>query len=382
MKLLFDAEAIRYPLTGIGRYAFELSRQLLMHEAIESIHFARQFQLTTTMPSCSSSHSGGASVSLINRLQNSDTVRSAYHHLSSCWLSSVAKRVKPDVYHAPSFITKKLKLPTVVTIHDFSFYHYPAYHLSSRVTFMKKHLPDSIDRADHIVTDSEFVKNELIHFYPQAANKVSAIPLGVDQRFKPKSHQEVADTLNQFGLRYQSYLLSVSTVEPRKNIAGLIKAYSLLPFSMQKDFPLVLVGHSGWLSEDVHTAIKQLKKKGVIHYLGYLPDELLPDVYAGAKCFVFPSFYEGFGLPVLEAMASGLPVIVADSSALKEVAGGVGLFVDPNDVEEMADTMMRVCQQSNHEEVVRQGLERAAMFSWQVCAENMMGVYRGVVGRG
>ena len=174
-------------------------------------------------------------------------------------------------------------------------------------------------------------------------------------------------------------MLSVGTLEPRKNIPVLIDAYSLLPAALQRQFPLVLVGMRGWLNSGLEARMKPLVERGVIKPLGYVPDAAMPLIYSGAAAFVFPSLYEGFGLPPLEAMACGVPVISSQSSSLPEVVGDAGILVDPQNVDAIADSLHRVLEDHAFaEELAQKGIRRAARFSWKQTAVETISVYRHV----
>ena len=170
---------------------------------------------------------------------------------------------------------------------------------------------------------------ELLQEFNLSEDKVQAIPLGVDQVYHPRPLSEIEDVLAQYGLQAQGYSLFVSTIEPRKNLSNLIAAYSKLPSAMRQRWPLVLVGGKGWNSDEIHAQIEQATAQSWLKYLGYVPQAHLPLLYAGARLFTYPSLYEGFGLPIAEAMASGVPVLTSNCSSMPEVAGTAALLVEP-----------------------------------------------------
>lgn len=376
MKVLFDADAVHYPLTGIGRYIQELSQHLLSHTDIEEIYFYQRLNLAKTLKI---THGVTATLKNHERIKNSGLARLVYQALSSQYLRLKLKKIKPTLYHAPNFIIKKLSLPSVATIHDFSFRHHPEYQLPARVAYLNKYLPKTVQHATHLITDSDFVKNELIQFYPAAADKVTAIPLGVDRRFQPQTKEKVSACLKQYGLRYRGFVLSVSTIEPRKNIANLIKAYASLRDELKREYPLVLVGHPGWMNDHVHDEIATLQRNNTLYYLDYVPEKSLLSIYASARCFVYPSFYEGFGLPVLEAMASGTPVVASHASSLAEVSGAAALLVDPYQIAEIAAGIELLCTSDlEWQRYKALGERHAATYSWESCALKTYDVYRKI----
>jgi alpha-1,3-rhamnosyl/mannosyltransferase len=183
-----------------------------------------------------------------------------------------------------------------------------------------------------------------------------------------------------FGLQAGQYILSVGTLEPRKNLTTAIKAYARLPETIRQDMPFVIAGMKGWRTDGLDKEVAALIEKGQIRRLGYVPDEALPALYSGARAFVYPSLYEGFGLPPLEAMACGTPVIVSNRSSLPEVVGDAGLKVEALDVDGLAGAMNQVIEDDVLRASLRQrGMERAKGFSWRRCAEETLAVYRKVV---
>ena len=183
--------------------------------------------------------------------------------------------------------------------------------------------------------------------------------------------------LKRYQLEYQGYSLFVGTIEPRKNIVTLLDAYARLPVSVRRQWPLILTGYKGWQSEAIHARIKDAERQGWARYLGFLPAEDLPGLYAGARLFAFPSLYEGFGLPVLEAMSSGVPVVCSDSSSLPEVVGSAALMCAPMDVETLAMNLLKGLEDNIwRTQAVTQGLQQSAGFSWERCAQETIAVYQ------
>ncbi|HET8551271.1 MAG TPA: glycosyltransferase family 1 protein, partial [Gammaproteobacteria bacterium] len=193
----------------------------------------------------------------------------------------------------------------------------------------------------------------------------------------PREAQEVHDCLAKHGLTYGHYLLAVGTLEPRKNITSLIRAYEKIPSRVRRRFPLALAGMKGWHYGEIGREMEPLVATGEIKLLGYLSDDELPQVYAGSCMLVYPSIYEGFGLPPLEAMACGVPVIASNRASLPEVVGDAGILVEPYDIDAIAEAIVGLIDDA-HERERRShaGLERSGDFSWQKCARETMAVYR------
>jgi alpha-1,3-rhamnosyl/mannosyltransferase len=189
------------------------------------------------------------------------------------------------------------------------------------------------------------------------------------------------DALRPLGLTVQGYSLFVGTVEPRKNLSALLDAYEGLPALQRSTYPLVIAGGRGWLSNDIHARMSKAASAGWLHYLSYVPQERLPALYSGARLFVYPSLYEGFGLPLLEAMASGVPVVCSNIPSLHEVAGDAARLVDPFDVAGLQAAISRGLEDEDwRDTAVQQGIQRAAGFTWQRCARQTVEVYQAVTG--
>ncbi len=245
---------------------------------------------------------------------------------------------------------------------------------------METYLPRSLGVAKHIVTDSEFIKKEINALLGIPKKRITSVRLGVDDTFKPRDNQVLAKRLKTFNLEPKKYILSVGTLEPRKNLLSLLLAYERLPASIQSRWPLAIVGMRGWKDRKIANGIELLERRGIIRLLGYIPDEILPFVYAGAALFVYPSIYEGFGLPPLEAMASGVPTVVSNRASLPEVVGDAGLCVEPDDVDSISQLLISLLGDSHkRDQMIELGVERAKQFTWQACAEKTYTVYKKVL---
>ena len=187
----------------------------------------------------------------------------------------------------------------------------------------------------------------------------------------------------KYNLEYQRYSLYVGTIEPRKNLVVLLDAYSKLPLPLRMQYPLILTGYEGWNNEAIFKRIKAAEREGWVRYLGYLPAEELPVIFSGARTFCFPSLYEGFGLPVLEAMASGVPVVCSNSSSLPEVMGDAGLMCTPEDVDGLSQLLLKANEDEEwRTDAINKGLIRAKHFSWPLCAKRTIEVYQTILQNG
>jgi glycosyltransferase involved in cell wall biosynthesis len=287
-----------------------------------------------------------------------------------------------DLFHWTNFLTCSQKRgKKVLTVHDVSFFLFPEYHpLKRRLTF-KALFPRSLEQADQIITDSDSTKRDLVEHFHVPADKITTVYLGVDPTFAPASEAQATPIMAKHGVRFGAYLLYIGTVEPRKNLPRLIQAYNLFRANGSQSLPLVLVGASGWLNQDLFREIDKSPWKDNIKILGYVAKTDLPALYSGAAAFVYPSIYEGFGLPPLEAMACGAPVITTDNSSLPEVVGDAAILVDAYDVDAIARAMLQVASDLTMRESLKQrGLARAKFFTWQRTAEQTLAVYERALG--
>ena len=288
-----------------------------------------------------------------------------------------------DIYHEPSFLPFPFPGPTVITIHDLSTFRHPETQPADRVQIIKEQLPLAIEQATNIMVDSHFIAREVIEAFHVDPARVHAIHLGVSSEFHPRPLSEIQENISPFGLTCGSYIFAVGTLEPRKNLTQAIKAYADLPENVRRTMPLVIAGMRGWLSGQLEAQIRQFEERGEVRWLGYVPASTLPILYSGARFLVYPSLYEGFGLPLLEAMASGIPVITSNRASLPEVAGDVGIMIDPEDIDGMRTCMLRLIEDNDEAKYRGElGIERARQFTWEACAMKTLAVYRKALGIG
>lgn len=376
IRVGINATALLSPRTGIGQYIYHLGKELIELGRVQPRFFcAKSWSNELRREPVANVATLKASVRkyvpqayMVSRL--------LFQANFTCGLL----RNSVDLYHEPNYLAYKFRGPTVITVHDLSWIRHPETHPKDRLDAMSRYFPRSLAQAAAIMTDCHFVKQELIEVFGVDPPRIHPVLLGVSADFFPHSQQLCANVLSAHGLEYGQYFLSVGTLEPRKNIATLIDAFSRLPSEMQERCPMVLVGMRGWLSSGIEKKLRPLIDKGLIKLLGYVPDEQMPAVYSGAKAFVFPSLYEGFGLPPLEAMACGVPVIVSTSSSLPEVVGDAAVLIEPLDVDAIADAMRRVLEDREFaDELSRRGIARAVDFTWRRTAEETTAVYLNVL---
>ena len=356
MKLILGADPLLMPLTGIGHYTKNLAKAIVKRKALESVDFYAHghfFDPVTLLkpddpkPNSDTHKNTAKTKSAIQKIREKAaniTIVVKIYAVISVYLDKIRLNGKVPtntLFHSPNFILPAFKGKCVVTIHDLSTVRFPQYHPSARVAYINDQIEKSVKYAAHIVTDSEFIKAELIERYNLSHDFVTAIHLGVDENYKRRDEQEVIDTLNEHGLHYKQYFLFVSTIEPRKNIVSILDAYEAYYQNTTSPQPLVLVGGNGWHNEDIMQRINLLKEKGVM-YLGYVSQTQIPELFSGAQSLVFPSIYEGFGLPVIEAQASGVPVLTSKNSSMSEVVDKYDVEVDPLDVDDVYRGLQKI----------------------------------------
>ncbi len=375
IRLAFNATALLYPLTGIGQYARSLMSHIGRDPAFKVHYFYNGYWSERLL------QSPPAGINRVRKLFKKVVPR-PYHvsrFVNEALFSRGVKDFGADLYHEPNFLPFRFSGPTVVTVHDLSYLRYPETHPRSRVEIMESLLPKAIERASLILVDSEFVRREIMSEFGTPPGKVVTTLLGVSPDYRPMGSDETAATLVSFGLQYRKYLLAVGTLEPRKNLVQAMRAYRLAAGKTSETYPLVVVGMKGWLLTDIEREMEPLVRSGCVRLLGYVPAEVLPLLYAGARALIYPALYEGFGLPPLEAMASGIPVITSSQSSLPEIVGDAGVQVHPHDLDGLAEAIRGLIEDDaewNRRSVL--GLERARMFSWERCAAATMDAYRRV----
>lgn len=284
------------------------------------------------------------------------------------------------LYHEPNCLPLPYNGPLVLTVCDMSCFDHPETHPAERVRLMQRDMPSAIEKADHIIVISEASGEALRRWFNVDPARISNTYLAADPRFQPRSVAALAPVLAGLGLTPGGYVLSVGTLEPRKNLSTLFAAYAGLPAALRQRYPLAVAGMKGWNTEGLMKAAQELIRRGELRLLGYVADELIPPLYAGAAAFCYPSRYEGFGLPALEAMASGVAVITSNRTSLPEVVGHAGIMVDPDDVDSMRERLRQLLEDRVYaEDLGKLGLERARTFSWDRCAQETFSVYQQVM---
>lgn len=377
-SLLINGTSLLSTQTGIGRYTSEICRSIcsISSHRWDTIFFYGYFSRNFRPFNLDSSAS------------NTPFLRNLYKKpfikpLARKFLSTYA-HISPgsfDLYWEPAFIPlpalKKKARATVATVHDFSWHYHPEWHPEERIQRMTSAFWRSILTIDAVITDSEYVRQEALSLLPLPPERIRCIHCGIDTSvFYKRDKEDVRSTLQSYGIP-EMYILITGTIEPRKNLTRAIKAWLMLPDELKSNYPLVIAGADGWKNQEIKDTIKE---NSSIHITGYVDDRTLANLYSGASLFLYPSLYEGFGLPPLEAMACGTPVLASNSSCIPEICGSSAVFFNPYDEEELASLLEELLSKpEKSKKLSDSGIERASHFSWQVAAKEHLDFFAQII---
>ena len=396
MKLLLNTESLVPPLTGIGNYTFNLLEQLLAQEVgvIDCFQGASFSSAESALAQClaATAHyvkpadervrpTGRQALEAHVRgiLKRWTFTYRAREALLNARRYSRAGERRQYIYHEPNFILKPHVGPCVATIHDLSFLHFPQFHPRKRVEWLTSKLPQTLKRADLLITDSDVIRDELVGDFGVSSDRVKTVYLGASHVYRPQTSDQTCVALQRYGLQHGRYVLFVGTLEPRKGVDTLIEAWCRLPRAVREEYPLVLAGAPGWHNQALGDRIKALELSHGLRQLSFVPGGDLPALYAGASAFAYPSLYEGFGLPVLEAMQCGVPVICTAGTSMAEFTQGSALLVEAGNIEQLSAQLNDLLgDPAGRSALADTGLKRAAEFSWGRCAEETLEVYRAI----
>ena len=362
---------------GIGRYVRELTK------ALASIDQSSAYRL----------FAAGAKIAELPQ-PPADNFTWKPTRVSSVWLARLWHRARVplpieaftgsvDLFHATDFVLPptRSRSRALLTVHDLSFVRVPSAASPPLKAYLDAVVPPSVEAADHILADSEATKADLIDLYNTPRDKISVLYSGVNPRFRRVEDPAALQAVRlKYGLANISYILSVGTVQPRKNYSRVVQALAALR-QTGRDLHYVIAGGSGWLQDELWETIARTGMQDCVHLLGLVADDDLPALYSCARSLLMASLYEGFGLPLLEAMACGTPVITSNLSSLPEVAGKAALLVDPHDTDAIAEAILRL--ETNDEarsQLMRSGYEQAKHFTWERAARQLKSVYDDMLG--
>lgn len=386
LKIVVDATAIQQKPSGVGLYVANLIHSLHQLQAAENFQLGISFQ-----PGFKNWLRGNFEVpELINKYSNI-YITPLPIRLSNLLLSLSPNPLisnyfeqcfgYPDIIQGTNYSVYCCQnSKSVLNIYDLSFIKYPEY-TDAVVKKYKHRIKHCLQWTDLVITISENSKNDIVKYFNVDPRRIYVTPLA--SRYYPEylSDQLTESIKNSIDYDFSKpYLLFVSTIEPRKNIINLISAFNYLKQHHKIEHQLVLIGKKGWHYEPIFAAIENSPWRNQIHHLDYLSNELVALFYSQAEVFVYPSYYEGFGLPVLEAMTLGAPVVTSNTSSLPEVTGDAALLIDPDNSDQLADAILQVINDSQlRAELIQKGHQRAKLFSWERTAKKTINAYKSLV---
>lgn len=398
MDLVLGAEWLFGKQTGIGRYNFELGRRLWEHEHVDSLSLLAYGRLWPAKELLTPTLRGPEKdrKSLLGQLRSTLAGMRPAMALYERILPSLERRAlahlpRGTLLHSPAYLLPSWHGRRVVTIHDLSTYRGPQYHPAVRAEYVNRHIRYAAEHADHVITVSETVRAELVDHFPALQGRVSVAYNAADPVIRPLEADSYERALRDDGWKpwqtppYGAYFLFTASIEPRKNLDRVLDAYLAYIDAVSGDdlLPLIIAGDRGWNSAHTHRRLRTLAQTTPIRYLGFVPESSLRALMAGARALLYPSLYEGFGLPVIEALQSGTRVITSRGTAMEEIAGNVCVLVDPLDTQSIAEAMTALAGECSQErdEALRAGMAHARNFSWERATETTVNVYRQLLER-
>lgn len=364
MHITLCVDALEPRPGGIGRYTWELCKGLARREEVSLRFYAR-----------------GQLIRDPSRLlvETNRFWRLQRRFIRAIGSTGARSALRSNIVHGPNYFLPGPAQFGVVTVHDLSVLRFPDLHPAKRVNDFERNLERSIHQSRQLITDCETIRDELIQISGVSREMVAAVPLGVGAGFHPVASTKCAAVLKRHGLPLAGYGLTISSLEPRKRIDRLLRAWRELPRPTRDRFPLVVAGAAGWNNDSLREEIDRAAAEGWVLPLGFVSESDLPAVYSGATLFVYPSIYEGFGLPPLEAMACGTPTIVAAGSCLVEVTKGAAMIAEPDDLEGFSESLQRGLEDNQwRNEAISAGIQVAAGYTWDECVDQTVAVYQRV----
>ncbi len=372
MKIAFDVSYIQTKKTGIGRAALSLLQSLLEHDRINK-YILHGWSLSLDVEMINNFKNKNVQFNLLKIPGN--IKRFYWNRLHCPNIEYIVKGI--DIFHSADPLLPPLNTAKgVITIHDLVYKKYPNL-LQKQVLKWDTYIFKSVERANAIITLSNQSRNDIIEFFPFAADKIKVVHFPIESIFTNIPEPNYDNLIKSKHNLDNPFILFVGTIEPRKNLINLIRAFEMFQHKHKSPLQLVICGKPGWLYKDIFESIKQSSIVSKIRYLNYLPEKELASLYRLSHYFVYPSLYEGYGFPVLEAMASGTPVITSNTSSLKEIAEGAAILVDPTSIEELSNSITILYKNDSlRNELSKKGLERIKLFNTETAAAQVLDIYK------
>ena len=379
MRIGIDCRTILNPekddLVGITHYTYQLVKHLINLDNKEKNEYILFFDKEVAGKNIIKFSKPYVKIKYFPFMQYKKFLPIAYSHFL---ISAFLKRESLDIFHSPTpYLPLSYNEPSVVTAHDLTIYKFPKLFPSGQFLNVKITTPNAFKKAKKIIAISQSIKQDLIKIFKTPADKIEVIYNGINKElFQESPKIEIEKIKNQYGIK-ENYILFLGTLEPRKNIEMLIEAYELFQKNSATKYQLVIAGKEGWTAQKIHKKAMNSPYKKEIIFTGYIGPENLNALFSEAKVFVFPSLHEGFGMPVIEAMAKKIPVITSNIESLSEITSKTAILINPKKKEELKEALELVL---NNEELriklIEKGFKRAKEFCWEKCAEETLEIYK------
>lgn len=361
--ILIDAKVLLSPFTGIARYTYENSKRIKQSDDY-NVYFNYIYPSKNLLENRNQKTKSKFTINLLSKNRFLKKYKRKLINAINIFDHKIY-----DIYWQPNIIPNPhIKAKNIVsTVHDLSFLHYPKSHPKERIDYFKKNFVKQVSKSSYIITGSNYTKEEIVKYLHFSPNKVRVISHGIDHNLYKKYPNNILNKTKQKFNLPDNFLLFVGSIEPRKNLLTLLKAFNSLQEEIKQKYPLFLVGASGWKNEDI---LQEINQSPHINYIGYIKDEELPHIYNLATVFIYPSLYEGFGIPPLEAMACATPTIVSNTTAMPEICQDATLYINPADTSDIKDKILLLLRNENlQRELIEKGLQRVKKFTWEKSAQ-------------
>lgn len=381
MKVFVSINVLKPPMTGIGRYTLHLLEQLIDHPAVEDIKaygddgLMDRAALRAKLQRLAEGEAPSPTRLRYGRLRRWLGYRPWLRRLYRARLNKAFRpwgaQLDGYVYWEPGYFLLPFKGPSVATLYDLSHLRHPELHPPARIDEMRRLIPHTIEASTRLITISEFIRNDLVDTL-QLKKPVDLVSPGIAADFFNITAAQRQECRQHLGLPEQ-FILSVATLEPRKNLARLLRAFESLPHALRQRYPLVLAGAPGWQNSELAELMAWLQEADELRFLGYVDQRHIPALYANATLLAYPSLYEGYGMPIAEAMAAGCPVLTSTVSSMPEVAGGAAVLVDPLDESSIAAGLKRLLDDSDlRDQLTAAGTVRTREMTWSSRVEDLI----------
>ncbi len=367
MRIGIDMSSVSAEKTGIGYYTASLVK------ALDKVDSENKYFLYLRRE-CFDEFSGLKKNFIKRKIPGGKRLRLPRVHL---YLSFAIARDRLDLFFSPNYLVPVVcPAKSVITIHDMTYTFFSDKHIKKQLLLFNTLLPGSVRKCSRIIADSENTKKDIMKVFKVPEEKIVVIHIAADGRYRPLDNKEMISKVKRKYKISSDYILYVGTIEPRKNIIRLIESFNLLKKNNRINYKLVIAGRKGWKYDEIIKTADRSDFRDEIIFTGYVPEEDMVCLYNGAELMVYPSLYEGFGLPPLEAMACGTPVITSNTSSLPEVVGDAAILIDPNDTRRISEAILKVLENRKlRNELAGKGLKRAGMFSWEKTAGEVRKVF-------